>query len=659
MNSLMTEKLLLADDEPGIRKVLGLTLIDRGYHVLTAENGEEALKVFKRERPSIVFTDIKMPGMDGIELLRKIKQADPETEVIMISGHGDMDLAIQSLKFDATDFVTKPISDDALDIALKRAEDKLTLRRQLREYTENLERMVKEKSAKLVELERLTAIHQAVDGFSSAMSDIAGNIDGGLQYFNEMPCLISIHDRDLKVVAANSLYKQRVASRLGSSSWQNFTGSSRSPDRCPVGLTFQSGKGQRRQETIRYLNGLDYPVIVHTAPIRNTNGEIELVLEVSADISEVRRLQEELEATQQKFQLLFDEVPCYISVQDRSFKITAANRRFKEDFGDAISSHCYGVYRNRAQVCPDCPVELTFKDGQSHLSEMVVRSKTGQELTVLIQTSPIRRFDGEITQVMEMATDITQIRHLQTHLSTLGLMVGTISHSIKGVLTGLDAGLYFLESGLKKDSRHQVEEGVEVVKLMGERIRNVVLNILYYAKERSLKWEKIDVVAFLTDVAAMITPKTEGLPIDLALDFRQPLGMIELDPVLIRTALINILENAVDACMDEDSAKPSKIRFGARQDNGKILIEIEDNGSGMARETAEKAFSLFFSSKGHTGTGLGLFIAQRIIQQHGGSIDVESDIGSGSLFSIRLLKVLPEPVKTGNHEATQGLLHCP
>ena len=68
----MTEKLLLADDEPGIRKVLGLTLMDRGYQVLTAENGEAALELFKKERPSIVFTDIKMPGMDGIALLQEI-----------------------------------------------------------------------------------------------------------------------------------------------------------------------------------------------------------------------------------------------------------------------------------------------------------------------------------------------------------------------------------------------------------------------------------------------------------------------------------------------------------------------------------------------------------------------------------------------------------
>ena len=70
-----------------------------------------------------------MPGMDGIELLRKIKRQNPDTEVIMITGHGDIDLAIQSLKHEATDFITKPISDDVLEIALNRVIERISMKR--------------------------------------------------------------------------------------------------------------------------------------------------------------------------------------------------------------------------------------------------------------------------------------------------------------------------------------------------------------------------------------------------------------------------------------------------------------------------------------------------------------------------------------------------
>ena len=99
-----------------------------------------------------MLTDIKMPGMDGIELLRRLKQLNPDAEVIMISGHGDMELALKSLQYEALDFITKPIRDELLVNALKRATDKIVMRRQIKEHTESLERIVKEKSAKLVEL---------------------------------------------------------------------------------------------------------------------------------------------------------------------------------------------------------------------------------------------------------------------------------------------------------------------------------------------------------------------------------------------------------------------------------------------------------------------------------------------------------------------------
>ncbi|MCU0540477.1 MAG: response regulator [Desulfobacterales bacterium] len=96
----MGETLLLADDEEGIRRVLGIALADLGFRVLTAADGAEALETFRREKPAIVLTDIKMPGLNGIELLGRIKAERPDTEVIMITGHGDLELAIESLKLD-------------------------------------------------------------------------------------------------------------------------------------------------------------------------------------------------------------------------------------------------------------------------------------------------------------------------------------------------------------------------------------------------------------------------------------------------------------------------------------------------------------------------------------------------------------------------------
>ena len=646
---------MLVDDEEDIRDVLDISLSDLGYKVFTAKNGEEAFQIFRNVNPPIVLTDIRMPIMDGIELLQKIKKENTDTEVIMFTGHGDMDLAIKSLKYEATDFITKPINDEILGFALERAHERISMRQRIREYTENLEEMVREKSARLVEVERLIAVGQVIEGLSSATRNIVEDFEGGITYFNELPCLVSIHNRDLKVVATNQLYKERLGDKIGCNSWDAYKEGAGRSAKCPVGKTFHTGKGQRSKETIQDVNGREVPVIVHTAPIRSGESDVELVLEISADITEMNRLQEELRTTQQRYQQLFDEVPCYISVQDGKLRLVATNRQFKEDFGDEIGSYCYNVYKHRNEPCPDCPVVKTFESGKSQQSETVVTSKTGEQYNVLTWTAPIRKADGEVTQVMEMSTNITQIRRLQDHLSSLGLLIGSISHGIKGIMTGLDGGMYWLDTGIEKGNQERIEKGWDVIKLMVDRLKNMVLNLLYYAKERDLNWERTDVLSLAKDVASTVEPKIKGYSIEFIHDFDRSIGKFEVDTSVVSSALINILENAMDACIEDKSKKSHKIIFSVTQDKDHIVFDIHDNGMGMDRETRENIFTLFFSSKGSKGTGLGLFVSNKIIQEHGGSIRADSTPGQGSHFNIRLPKVLPDILKSKVNKKAQSL----
>jgi signal transduction histidine kinase len=174
------DKILVIDDEKPSLAMLRLLLGAYGYTVLTAENGMAGLEVFRSEKPPIVMTDIKMPGIDGIEVLQRIKRESQDTEVIMVTGHGDIELAIQSLKFDATDFITKPISNDALGIALKRVNERRTLKAQVKKYTEDLERLVEEKTQKLLEAERLAAVGQTVAGLAHAIKNVTEGLSGGM-----------------------------------------------------------------------------------------------------------------------------------------------------------------------------------------------------------------------------------------------------------------------------------------------------------------------------------------------------------------------------------------------------------------------------------------------------------------------------------------------
>lgn len=373
----MTQKILLVDDEEGIRKVLDISLSDSGFKVFTAETGKEALDIFRKMRPPIVLTDIKMPGMDGIELLQKIKEESPDTEVIMITGHGDMELAIRSLKFDATDFITKPINEDALEIALKRANEKITLKTRLREHTENLEQLVREKTKKLVEAERLAAVGQTVAG---------------------------------------------------------------------------------------------------------------------------------------------------------------------------------------------------------------------------------------------------------------------LAHAIKNITGGLTGGTFVLDKGLQLNNEKYLREGWDMLKGNVGRLKNMALDLLNYAKEREPDYHLCDPNRPAREVIDLMIPRARENDVSLEIESDESLPKVWLDPEGIHRCLLNLVTNAIDACINVDcTQRHGKVVLRILKTEGwAVKFQVVDNGCGMDEETKEKIFQRFFSTKGSRGTGLGLMITKKIIDEHQGAIEFDSEKGKGTRFVIRL-----------------------
>ena len=125
-------KILVIDDERAIRNSLKEILSDEGYAVETAENGEEGLQAADKEKYDVIFCDIKMPGMDGIEVLGKLVEAGIETPVVMISGHGDIDTAVECIKKGAFDFIQKPLDLNRILITIKNATEKVSLVKETR-----------------------------------------------------------------------------------------------------------------------------------------------------------------------------------------------------------------------------------------------------------------------------------------------------------------------------------------------------------------------------------------------------------------------------------------------------------------------------------------------------------------------------------------------
>ncbi|WP_251619889.1 sigma-54-dependent transcriptional regulator [Odoribacter lunatus] len=152
-------KILIIDDERSIRNTMKDILTYEGHEVLVAENGMEGLVMFKTEKPDVVFCDIKMPQIDGLEVLERIKEFSTTTPIIIISGHGTIDTAIEAIKKGAYDFIEKPLDLNRILITIKNATDK----HRLVQETQSLKCKVSKKYEMIGHSEALEHVKSIID----------------------------------------------------------------------------------------------------------------------------------------------------------------------------------------------------------------------------------------------------------------------------------------------------------------------------------------------------------------------------------------------------------------------------------------------------------------------------------------------------------------
>jgi PAS domain S-box-containing protein len=462
------------------------------------------------------------------------------------------------------------------------------------------------------------------------------------QYFAAMPGYVTVQNREFRIIDANRRFRDDFGNIEGRFCFQVYKRRADRCEVCPVARTFRDGERHESDEVVRTVDGGEISVIVQTKPIRDESGAIVAVLEASTDITHIKNVERLLRRSQQRCRLLFDEVPCFITIQDADLNVIEANRAFQEAFGNGLGMKCYDAYKHRTDPCALCPVQESFDDGHVHSREEVVTSLDGRHMNVLVTAAPIRNAAGQITSVMEMSADITQVRELEDRLTQLGLLIGSVSHGLKGLLNGLAGGMYLVNTGFAKNDDARVRRGWSTVERNVARIRSMVSDILYYAKDRVPNWESLEANAVAGDVVATMDSRAVELGVRLTADVHTGAGVFEADAQAVRSMLFNLIENSLDACRLDEAKTGHSVSLQVRGFPDHVRFTIEDNGIGMDRETRERAFTLFFSSKG-TGTGLGLFIADKIAQAHGGSIHLESQPGAGTRFTVSLPRVRPAP----------------
>jgi PAS domain S-box-containing protein len=478
------------------------------------------------------------------------------------------------------------------------------------------------------------------------------------RYFDAMPCYLTVQDRDFRLIDANQRFRQDFGDFEDRFCYQVYKRRSERCEVCPVARAFHDGNSHRSEERVTSLEGKEVSVLVEATPIRDQSGEIVAVMEMSTDITEIKGLERQLRRSQRHYHLMFDEVPCYISIQDPELNIVECNRAFQEDFGSALGRKCFEAYKHRTEPCVPCPVQAAFEDGELHTREEVVTSLDGKRQNVLVTAAPMRDGQGRITGVMEMSANITEVRELESRLTSLGLLIGSVSHGLKGMLNGLAGGMYLVDTGFKRSDQDRIHKGWATVQRNVARIQSMVSDILYYAKDRVPAWEPLSAVEVAEDVCGLTLSRAQDQKVQLTTALDADAGEFEADAQAVRSLLVNLIENSLDACRLDPNKHEHQVTVRLVGFPDHVQYEVEDNGIGMDQETQDKAFTLFFSSKG-TGTGLGLFISDRIARAHGGDIELKSEPGFGTRFVVKLPRKRPvtqEPEESplSEMDATHG-----
>ncbi len=457
------------------------------------------------------------------------------------------------------------------------------------------------------------------------------------ELFEKVPCYLTVVSRDYRIIRANQAFQDEFGNQIGKHCFTGFKGFDSKCETCQVEKTFQDGLSHRSEE-IWHLGGNGNKkvyVIVNTVPIIDDDGKVTEVLEMSVDVTRLEKLQIELKKKEEQFKNLFDNVPCYLTVVDRNFRVAFYNKMFAQDFGDNWGTHCFETYKGRDVKCENCPVERTFLDGDSHSSEEVWR-RGGKDVHIILQTSPITDESGEIVAVMEMCTNVTELKLLQNELAILGETIAGMSHAVKNILSGLEGGVYVVDSGIRAGRDDRIRVGWDMVKKNVAKVSELVKDILYASKEREPEYKDCDPGQILSEVFDLYEGQARAKAIELVKDFQQQLGPARLDPVGLHTVLSNLISNAISACVASQGQDMRHIILGGRVSDRWLHIQVTDDGCGMSDEVKDNLFKKFYSTKGSKGTGLGMVVTRKIVEEHGGKITVASRLGEGTTFSVEI-----------------------
>ncbi|MGD8845334.1 MAG: ATP-binding protein [Desulfobacteraceae bacterium] len=282
--------------------------------------------------------------------------------------------------------------------------------------------------------------------------------------------------------------------------------------------------------------------------------------------------------------------------------------------------------------------------------ETFIMDKAGQRIPVRFSGAVLRHKHKKMG-VVAFFQDLREIKRLERELlgaerlAAVGQTVAGMAHCVKNILHGLKGGSYMVNIGIQKENAEKLQTGWNMVQRNINRTHDLVQDLLSYSKERQPEMAPCRPNEVVEEVVELMIAVAEENKVTLEIDLCPQIGEVLLDERSLHRSLLNLVGNAIDACRDDPTlGKTHRVKVATRlEEDRTIRFDVSDNGSGMSEEVKEKLFSSFFSTKGPQGTGLGLLVTSKLIEEHQGTIDVESQLEIGTTFTIRLPKLEPLP----------------
>ena len=618
-------KVLVVDDEMGPRESLRMILKPR-YEIAVADSGEAALKTLSTFRPDLIFMDIKMPQMDGIELLRRIKGVDPSIEVVMITAYASLETVKNALTHGAFEYLIKPFSRQDLEEtarrALARRETEVGTRNQLTALVNEM----RAQAAKARSRELETRSDQGDQALRvtqlSILREISRSLLGQLD-FRQLTAAITAQLKD-------ALGYEEATVRLGAAPPESQSGETRVV--CPI-----------REEG----NTLGYLTVANRAGTRPIDPRERELLEMLSDYLAVAirnsRLYGEVAETKQYLEQLISSAGDAIVSVDGEGKIRGWNPAAERIFGQAAGQVVGQPFAGLVPPDPMRTARATLsRESPVRAFDVATKRADGRPLNLAVTLSYLPGRDGAPDGMLAIVRDMTSQReieaqmHQSERLTALGQMAGGIAHDFNNLLQAILG--YAQLMARSPGNADVVRRGLDVIEKAANGGAETVRRIQKFARLRPDEpFVTMDLNQVVRDSLAITRPRWEekkvkgGVPLQLELELG-PVPVVMGRPAELNEVITNLVLNAIDA-MPKGGTLRIRTRLG---DHRHAVITVADTGMGMSDEVRKKVFDPFFTTKGEEGTGLGLSVSHSIVERHGGDLKVDSRTGEGTTFTITL-----------------------